>query len=57
VLVTHDLERASAVADEALILLAGRVVQRSGEAGLERPALEDVYARALEAGLSEAEVA
>jgi heme exporter protein A len=54
VLVTHDLERASALADTALILLAGRVVERATGDGLALAALEAAYARALDSGFSEA---
>jgi ABC-type sulfate/molybdate transport systems ATPase subunit len=52
VLVTHDLGRASAVADTAVILLAGRVAHVATGDELSRDALEATYGRALDSGLS-----
>ena len=51
-LVTHDLLRASEIADAALVLLSGRVVQRAEGSALERAALETTYAEALESEVS-----
>ena len=48
VLVTHHLERASEVADQAVVMLAGRVVHRATGEALARDALERAYATALE---------
>lgn len=47
-LVTHDLLRASEIADTALVLLAGRIVQQAEGSSIERAALETTYAEALE---------
>jgi heme exporter protein A len=48
VLVTHDLLRASEIADRALVLMAGRIAHQAQGDGLARDALEDAYARALD---------
>lgn len=48
-LVTHDLLRASEIADAALILLSGRIVHRAEGRALERSALEATYAEVLDA--------
>jgi heme exporter protein A len=48
VLITHDLLRASEIADRAVILMAGEILHRASGAGMERSALEDAYARALD---------
>ena len=53
VLVTHDLERASTIADSAVILLAGRVAHVATGEDLARDALDAGYARALDSGLAE----
>jgi heme exporter protein A len=47
VLVTHNLVRASEIADQAVILLAGRIVHRGTGSALARDALEAAYSRAL----------
>jgi heme exporter protein A len=57
VLVTHDLTRASEIADRAAILLAGRVLHRAEGGELAREALEAVYARTLEVGSGSARTA
>ncbi|MFQ5478461.1 MAG: heme ABC exporter ATP-binding protein CcmA [Candidatus Binatia bacterium] len=44
VLVTHDFERAAAVADEAVILGGGKVAWHSDDAGLNLDGLESAYA-------------
>ncbi len=51
VLVSHDLARASEIADRAIVLLAGRVAHTASAGELGRDALEDAYARALDASL------
>lgn len=51
-LVTHDLLRASEIADAALILLSGQILQRAEGSALERVALEATYAEALESEVS-----
>lgn len=48
VLVTHDLLRASEIADRAVILMAGRILLEASGADLERHALEAAYSRALD---------
>jgi energy-coupling factor transporter ATP-binding protein EcfA2 len=48
VLVTHDLARAAQLADEALVLVAGRVAFRARGGDLEPRALERAYLGALE---------
>ena len=53
VLVTHDLTRASEVADEAVVLVAGEVVHRAREGALDRAALESAYANAVDAAVSQ----
>jgi heme ABC exporter ATP-binding subunit CcmA len=50
VLVTHDLARASELADAALVLVGGRVAQRAEGAGLAPEDLERAYLAALESG-------
>jgi len=47
-LVTHDLARASALADEVVILLHGRVVHHASGDALSAAALEESYRAALE---------
>lgn len=54
VLVTHDLSRASEIADAGVILLSGRVVHRAEAADLERNALETAYAEVLDSEVSAA---
>ena len=49
VLVTHELHQASRLAQQALVLVDGRVAHRAEGAELERDALEEAYARATEA--------
>jgi len=48
VLVTHDLLRASEIADRAVILMAGRILLEASGTDLERHALEAAYSRALD---------
>jgi heme exporter protein A len=48
VLITHDLLRTSEIADRALIMMAGRVLQEARGTDLAREALEATYSRALE---------
>jgi heme exporter protein A len=48
VLVTHDLPRASEIADRAIVMLAGRIVAEARGQGLERDALEAAYLAAIE---------
>lgn len=55
-LVTHDLSRASEIADAALILLSGRILLRAEGSALERSALEGAYADVLEAEVPRPEV-
>jgi heme exporter protein A len=54
VLVTHDVARAAANADTALVLIAGRIVHRAQGSELEPDRLERAYADALEAELPRA---
>jgi heme exporter protein A len=49
VLVTHELHQASRLAQQALVLVDGRVAHRAEGAELERDALEEAYARTTEA--------
>ena len=53
-LVTHDLLRASEIADVALILLSGRILHRAVGSALEASALEAAYAEVLDAEVSAA---
>ncbi len=53
-LVTHDLLRASEIADAALILLSGLILHRAEGSALERGALEATYAEVLESEVSAA---
>ena len=53
-LVTHDLLRASEIADAALILLSGLILHRAEDSALERGALEAAYAEVLESEVSAA---
>lgn len=48
VLVTHDLSRASEIADMAAVLFAGRVAHRASGEGLARERLEAAYQHALD---------
>ena len=51
-LVTHDLLRASEIADAALILVSGQIRKRAEGSTLERVALEATYAEVLESEVS-----